>query len=1437
MRKFTNKLTAAAASLVVAGSFGIGAAALASNAVEFNPQNFESAYTRGGDVSEKGYRANPSETDADANRQGEDGDMEKTASDRGIDDTPSNLPIDGGTSGTIAYNLTGNASTGVLVSRGGNTGGTGEGLNASGVVISGGIDGAANANGGAGNGGETDNTGGHGNANDDSNGDNNGGLHDKPYVNPLEKDPIPEKDNDPSGSTDPIIDVTKGNPLLENMTQEDIESVIPWIVEDTWSEHPLYEGQKLDPWTIFCALNTKFIYDGVVYRWSCSYEEFDSYQYFKIKNYPEVASGEMTITVSYRFNDTSDWIDMDVPYSTRDLMFYITEPAHEDGSSSKVIYQGTQDDWHLPLNLTRWSAEIMGIGDDEPLTNLISGWVDNGQEVSNIYYYAPDKGRHVISPKSIVPLPDGCDASFGVYWINEDLTDFDESGSANLAYLQTLTGLSSNSASYLYGIDGKTTAIVPEGFQAIKTTTGSIVANTLSVPSTVIRIDLSNPGLRVYDKYVVSNDNPVYSSTEDGLLVDKRESTIYGIPLSMEKLDIPSTVHTVNFPASNNINEIVLHAQTLSEIPDIDFSMLGECNVVVNDDIFESYISTHYYLFEGSDGLTLSKASDPTTKYHIANGMIFSDDDLLRVLDAGQTSIALKMPHTVKTGAFDACEGVETVIFSDNAPFVLEDDCFTGGNVSLIVCETADQFEYVSNRLSAAGAPNARVALSASNAQGYHWYVAADAQGNTTTTLVEAPSDIVSFDGSFLDNNGEAIRPDAIGPNAFSLCKNLRWVETAEETKQIGPSAFSGCDSLEGVLFGSRDALNVETYALTNCPSMGYVASRAMHAQFATPDFPNNNCVMYAPTGGDGYYWHFIEFGDDWGISDFKMVDVGDDCRVLYGVGTQGTMYEGLSVAIASGYRMPSCANLPASTKRMYSASFSGITTPFEINWDDLTDFEVVDGISYLKNEVDSKYSFNIPGAFANSAISGDVRIGVRDDVNTNIGSSAFENCPNIVSARIDGSWMYISTAAFSNCANLVSVTVNDYYGYSAIQSSAFSSCENLSDITFGNSMPVTLDLINTGSPFSFLGLSEPEVAEEDRLKIHVPEGSEDEYLNEWIYPFIGGWGYDDLAQNVYWDLFMATGIPPTDSQVKVEIASRVLEGENRLRKMLGMEQVDKSTIMDAEEIDGITYITENGVTQIVSIDCDDEIVDLDALIPDSMGEVQIAKGAFAGCANMAKLIMAPTSKVHAISSGVLDGQMGVTMVIPSLDRLPLLIDGDYWVKFAFSCEDFHIEVPENIQADVLKEWTRQGGMGVYDEDEFANCVRYFYEAGLTQEEWNKEFNETFLMPFENELRGYMGLPIIEDYRNLTSFTDTADYFKVEDTEWEEGGIPELPDYGPDYFATAESDAVKNDVPSSTDDGTEKGDSNVGAEGADGVFLDEPSADSARFSSGPTLSS
>ena len=78
----------------------------------------------------------------------------------------------------------------------------------------------------------------------------------------------------------------------------------------------------------------------------------------------------------------------------------------------------------------------------------------------------------------------------------------------------------------------------------------------LEVPDTVLYINSTAGNLLVGEGYVVDENNPVYVSTEDGMLLNKNRTEIRALPYKVEEISVPNTIRRMDIPANNSLKRI-----------------------------------------------------------------------------------------------------------------------------------------------------------------------------------------------------------------------------------------------------------------------------------------------------------------------------------------------------------------------------------------------------------------------------------------------------------------------------------------------------------------------------------------------------------------------------------------------------------------------------------------------------------------------------------------------------------------------------------------------------------------------------------------------------------------------------------------------------------------------------------------------------------------
>ena len=1394
MRPSSKHIAATAASIAVVAAFGIGAFALAQGDATFDPQNFTSAYSKGSSNAEKGYQANPIDSDAEANRSKDDVDSkDKSAeTERPTQDVLTNRPLEAA-SGTTAYNVTGNAQLGsvsVAGSNGESAGsGAGAGSNSAGGAVV--VRPEGNNGGGQNNGANNNGQGENGNGgNSSGGGQNNGGSGEGGDVvrpnattpdgyDTLPSDTTPDCKNPPSVGDFVFSPINNDN---TSMSQVDPESAKAHITKSLSDEYAIFSGQKLDAWTVFCALDATYSYGSQQFAWACTKDEFATYGYFRVDSFPEVAPvGSFDITVSYRFNAQDSWHTQTISYEAERSCTYIVSSAVDESGNPQVLgkVMGGQT-----CNLLRYtesylqSAGYMPDSWSTSTTHLLLGWKEGNQPVD--YLYTPEPGRHVITAGDVAEVPAGFTVSTDFYWLDDNLQE--AADGTNLCYLQRLTGFEWDALEW--GEDYTTTLTVPYGVQAVDI--DSFLSSSITrlfLPATTMVVHLVSTDMTVDDAFSVDPENPYLAATEDGILTSKDGTEYLGVPANTEALDVPASVTSVQLQERNSLRRIVLHADDNGELPSINLDSVGYCNIVIDDDVAAQFMQDYNAAINAQDGNTISLASNPGLQMHIAHGMLYSDDDLVFVANSGASTIKISGPHTVKQGCFDGNADVSTLVLADEGSFTFEPGSLANSGVSSIICYTNEQKQAIESQLAAAGAADAQATVAETSADGFRYYVD-QTSGAARTTLLAAPADLTAFDGYMTAADGSRINVDAISTMAFADCADLTWVTLSESTTFIGAGAFSGCGALQGAFIGCADTVTMEQDAFSDCASMRFLASRAMQGNFTFTEAPGSDCVLYRPTnsnGTDGYTANFQYFTPESGVDDYATIEQADGSRILYGC-ANGNPW----LALRSGNQLSGSIALPSTTSEIFISAFQNATGEFTINWDELPDLMFVDG-----------------SAFAYSSLVGDVRVGTPDVDHVSIASDAFAYC-GITSFVSDAPCFDCASWAISSCPNLTYVRIAggpDWSGNGyTLFSSAFYGCSALETIEFTSTEPLSLSLLGSGMGFRFDGDDFFNTDERERIHVIVPQGTEQLYLEEWLYSFLGYANYDEYYTAMYNNIMSETMREPSPVEVKEAMAAGLLDAENRLRQMLGLELVDTSSFITVDNRDGYVFQTIDGATSLIAVPENATVVDLDTAIGNAYDSVIVGERAFAGCSKLTQVVFG--EKVSGIEPNAFAECDDVVLTFPQQCYVTLL-GSSKTSPFRFGA-NVKLDIPESAQTDYLSAWPQEC-IGAQNEwlladyffDTWTDLWQLYPDEGPTADELNEAVNRP-LFEQENYLRGLMGLEPITELTDLTAYIDASGMFgfggDMDDSTGNGGNAGDADDSGSAGGESDSSDASDDDV-------------------------------------------
>lgn len=971
----------------------------------------------------------------------------------------------------------------------------------------------------------------------------------------------------------PIYDVVKDYKEGDVDFKQDDEDPEITIFPSFSTSIQLYSGYSISKQDIFNLFTTgiqKFDYTNfqwVFYNWGENalystenpdgYVKVDSISFDNgktwIKDFPvTIPNGTKKIKVdmSYRFSKNDSWTHYEPDYESNltlqvgDSKVYVLTKKLDENSTSIDLDSiagstgGQYADIGGILSLYHSQFFMVPEGENVELKQLFMGWSENGVPVD--WFYEAKAGRHILEPIGYIDV----DSGYTIKLVH-DFPHPIYKGKDYLCYFQTLT--SSEDTGILK---------VPKYVQMVQLDSAQTY-NSVELPDTVMEIHDAN--INVQDKWVVSENNP-YLTVNDGILMSKDLTEIVSIPQKINEVKVPKTVKKIS---AENLSgkTLYLDADSLDDLPEImyakkrtndngdmvAYSYLKNCKIILNDDLLEEYLvnqcinnkrdETRYGYGDiyDSENVSFAKKSDPDTIYRVKKSGIYINDNVLYKATSSNSNFKLsKNVNLIKKDAFSVADNVTSFYLPKAGGLVtFEEGCFDNSSINKIYCYTEKQKESVEKQLKDLGLDQQiEIVMVGTTVNGYE-YVVDDGK----TILIDAPSDITEFDG----NIGNGIQVDALGDDLFKDCTQLKYVYLPESIKEIGEDCFKNCSNLELMLIDSKDKISIGYGAFDGLNSIRMIASNATNANMGnySPSLYNMayQLVFFAPStiNGNSGYNNALYFDGDYGY--YTMENIGANAKAIYMKDVEDNPF----LMLASQKVVDKNVTLPSTTTQIYDYAMANTCSgsdldPYTINLGSLSD------VTYES------------GAFYNSNISGDVTIGE----NSYVKSSVFEYCQFIDSVTaLDN--VSFESYAFSNCDSITkykSINTDD------LSENTFAWCAGMNEIEFVGKIP---DI--TGMPVSGSG------------PIHITltdtSYTEEVFLQKYLYIFAGYTDSDGVtASKAMWndvqDDIMNAHWGDAEFVLKYDdvyaaFKIKLLEAENTLRTMLGMDSVTEPTWMPTD--------------------------------------------------------------------------------------------------------------------------------------------------------------------------------------------------------------------------------------------------------------------------------
>lgn len=545
--------------------------------------------------------------------------------------------------------------------------------------------------------------------------------------------------------------------LKEHLKNNKAEVIIkqPEDINDLQRE-ALYKGQtNVDVLTVFQSLEA-YIWDSTDqrgYYWTVSdlvtdngnqtgkhikitgisFDRGKTLESLPVAEIPEDAS-DIIIYISYRIDASDAWTAVQAGYKLLNgrvlILSKIIKIENQVIEKDSILNADSQyiDDsaYNTILNLFNYQGELLGADNTGRMRGIFPGWKEDGVLVP--FLYSLDKiGRHVLEPSALVNIDTSkYQINLRQHWMNKDYVVTESGGTADtipvkLQALDCYVGqdkVKRGVEEVGHDYDWIDTLDVPEYVQSVEFDYyEGLSVRCIKIPDTVLYVNTNgiptvsddwinyNKGLQVEEEYIVSEDNPRYTA-KDGLLYNKDETEILGVPVKQTMLTVENNITKVVLPYQNKLSELNLKIDSIDDLPDINYERLNRnCTITVPDDILSDYINAKRSMIQRMGILVKGESDTGTDKpaYTVKDGFMVDSDGYVHDTLREELSFIEIPDYVTKMSAnainkFSGSDSKKATLYmvimpADGHTVQFEDGCFDGYSSMTIACYTKAQEE------------------------------------------------------------------------------------------------------------------------------------------------------------------------------------------------------------------------------------------------------------------------------------------------------------------------------------------------------------------------------------------------------------------------------------------------------------------------------------------------------------------------------------------------------------------------------------------------------------------------------------------------------------------------------------------------------------------------------------------------------------------------